>query len=39
VAFGYIAFEKDHLDANMNDLLQQLVALKMLKLSLCGDED
>jgi predicted nucleotide-binding protein len=35
---GYITFEKDSLDAKMNDLLKELVALKMLKLSL-GDEE
>jgi predicted nucleotide-binding protein len=35
---GYIPFEKDKLDAKMNDLLRELVALKILRLSVGGDE-
>jgi predicted nucleotide-binding protein len=34
---GYITFEKNKLDAKVNDLLRELVAFKILKLSL-GDE-
>jgi hypothetical protein len=34
---GYISFEKDNLDAKVNELLRELVALKLLKLSF-GDE-
>lgn len=35
---GYIPFEKDALDAKVNDLLRELVAFKILKLSLSDDE-
>ena len=35
---GYITFEKDALDAKVNDLLRELVAFKILKLSLSDDE-
>ncbi|MGO1537926.1 MAG: hypothetical protein ACTHZ9_01790 [Leucobacter sp.] len=35
---GYISFEKDRLDAEMNALLGEFVALKLLKLSV-GDDD
>jgi predicted nucleotide-binding protein len=34
---GYITFEKDKLDAKTNDLLRELVAFKILKLSLSDD--
>ena len=34
---GYITFEKDALDANVNDLLRELVAFKILKLALNDD--
>lgn len=35
---GYITFDKDALDAKVNDLLRELVAFKILKLSLSDDE-
>lgn len=35
---GYITFERDALDAKVNDLLRELVAFKILKLSLNDDE-
>ncbi len=35
---GYITFETDALDAKVNDLLRELVAFKILKLSI-GDDD
>lgn len=35
---GYITFEKDNLDAKVNELLRELVALKILKLSVGDDE-
>jgi hypothetical protein len=35
---GYITFEKDALDAKVNDLLRELVAFKSLKLSIGDDE-
>lgn len=35
---GYIEFEKDKLDAETNSLLRELVGLKILRLSLSGDE-
>lgn len=36
---GYITFEKDALDAKVNDLLRELVAFKILKLSLSDDDE
>jgi predicted nucleotide-binding protein len=36
---GYIEFEKDKLDAKMNELLRELVQLKMLRLSVGGDDE
>jgi predicted nucleotide-binding protein len=35
---GYIPFEKDHLDAKVNDLLRELMGLKILRMSLEDDE-
>lgn len=35
----HISFEKDQLDAKMNELLRELVALKILRLSVSDDED
>lgn len=35
---GYITFEKDKLDAKTNDLLRELVAFRILKLSLSDDD-
>jgi predicted nucleotide-binding protein len=36
---GYIPFEKDALDAKVNDLLKELLAMKMLKVSVGDDDD
>jgi hypothetical protein len=36
---GYIEFEKDRLDATTNELLRELVALKILRMSVDDDED
>jgi hypothetical protein len=33
---GYISFEKDQLDAKVNDLLRELIAFKILKVSVGG---
>lgn len=35
---GYIPFEKDHLDAKVNDFLRELMGLKILRMSLEDDE-
>lgn len=35
---GYITFEKDKLDAKTNELLRELVALKILRMSVSDDE-
>jgi hypothetical protein len=35
---GYITFDKDALDAKVNDLLRDLVAFKILKLSISDDD-
>ena len=37
-SIGYITFEKDKLDAKVNELLKELVAFKILRLSI-GDEE
>jgi predicted nucleotide-binding protein len=36
---GYITFEKDNLEAKTNELLRELVGLKILRLSVSGDEE
>ena len=35
---GYITFEKDKLDAKTNELLRELVALKILRMSVSDDD-